>query len=273
MREVTSDQVAQILAVLGMVEGQGVIVHSALQFLGRPSQGPLTYLKALSQVLNFPVPSLGISHQVELATGTLAVPTFNFAFARGEAFNSQETPAEGMGVFSEYVRRLPESRRSRHPLQSLAAIGADANRLCELDTPGAFDAGSAFDFTLDRDYGILLLGCDIQAVSLLHYSEQRAAVPYRSWKDFSGEIVMEGRLTKQTYRMYARDLDLNPHLEIYAIQELLEKRGQWRQAAINYGQVVLFKARHFVHAANELLQQDPWIFVTNRPAESLNPDL
>lgn len=268
MREVTTGQVVQILADLGLEAGQGVIVHSALHFLGRPKEGPLTYLKALSQVCNIPVPSLDLAPRDDLATGTLVVPTFNFSFARGETYHPQETPAEGMGVFSEYVRRLPEAHRSRHPMQSLAAIGADAHPLSKLDTPGAFDAGSAFEYTLDQDYSILLLGCDIQAVSLLHYSEQRAAVPYRYWKDFSGEIMTEGRLTRQTYRMWARDLELNPLLEIYAIEDLLKRRAQWQQVAINYGVVALFKARHFVQAAGDLLRQDPWIFVTNRPEES-----
>jgi aminoglycoside 3-N-acetyltransferase len=267
MREVTADQVEEILAALGMAAGQGVIVHSALQFLGRPSEGPLTYLKAFCRVLNIPVPSLGISHQENTATGTLAVPTFNFSFARGLPYDPMNTPAEGMGIFSEFVLRLPEARRSRHPLQSLAAVGADVAWLSQLDTPGAFDDGSAFEYTLERDYDILLLGCDIQAVSLLHYSEQRAAVPYRYWKDFNGEIVMGDTVKRRTYRMFARDLEINPLLEIYAIQELLETRGQWRQAALNYGHLAMFKARHFVDAADDLLRPDPWVFVTNRPHE------
>ncbi len=268
MREITTSQLVEALERLGMAAGQGVIAHSALQFLGRPAEGMLTYLKALSQVLNFPIPSQGIPYQANKTTGTLAVPTFNFGFARGLPYDLQETPAEGVGAFSEYVRRLPEARRSRHPLQSLAAIGADADRLSRVDTPGAFDPGSAFELTLDLDYNILLLGCDIQAVTLLHYSEQRAGVPYRNWKEFSGEIVVAEVVSRHTYRMYARDLELNPLLEIYPLQDLLQQRGQWHQTPLNYGQVILFKARHFVSAVDELLGQDPWIFVTNRPLES-----
>lgn len=268
MREITTDQLVEALESLGMTAGQGVIAHSAMQFLGRPADGMLTYLKALSQVLNFPVPSQEIPHLANKPTGTLVVPTFNFGFARGLPYDPQETPAEGVGAFSEYVRRLPEARRSRHPLQSLAAIGADADLLSRADTPGAFDSGSAFELTLDLDYNILLLGCDIQAVTLLHYSEQRAGVPYRYWKEFSGEIVFAEVITRHTYRMYARNLELNPLLEIYAIQDVLEQRDQWHQTPLNYGQISLFKARHFVSAVDELLRQDPWIFVTNRPLES-----
>jgi aminoglycoside N3'-acetyltransferase len=267
MREVTTRQLTGLLRQLGLQAGTGVMVHTALQFLGRPQAGLFTYLQALCQVLNIPVPSLGIPVDHDLAIGTLVVPTFNFAFARGQAYDRQHTPAEGMGVFSEYLRQLPEARRTAHPLQSLAAIGLQADELAWLDTPGAFDDGSAFERLLTEDYTLLLLGADIQAVSLLHYSEQRAQVPYRDWKSFTGLLIDEGTTAQATYRMYARDLELDPRLEIYPIQDLLQPRGCWRAAALNYGQVIAFQARDFVQAADELLAQDPWCFVTNPPRQ------
>lgn len=267
MREVTAGQLASLLQQLGLQAGRGVMAHTALHFLGRPQAGMLTYLQALCQVLNIAVPSQGIAARPGEPVGTLAVPTFNFDFARGQAFNRQYTPAEGMGVFSEYLRQLPEARRTAHPLQSLAAIGRQAEELARLDTPGAFDPGSAFERLLEDDYTILLLGVDIQAVSLLHYSEQRARVPYRYWKEFTGPLFDEGAASQAAYRMYVRNMDLDPRLEIYAIQELLQQRGRWQAAALNYGQVAAFQARDFVQAADELLAKDPWCFVTNPPEQ------
>lgn len=266
MREVSAEQVHALLAQLGLSTGQGVMVHSALHLLGRPAQGPNTYLQALSRILNIPLPSLQIPEVPEQDIGTLAVPAFNFGFARGEAFDPINTPAVGMGVLSETVRQLPEARRTLHPLQSMAVVGAHADALAALDTPGAFDPGSAFERLLELDYSILLLGADIQSVSLLHYSEQRARVPYRYWKEFSGVVHQGERSVNRTYRMYVRNLELDPHLEIYAIQRLLAGRGLWQQVPLNYGALACFKARDFTAAADELLAADPWQFVTNRPA-------
>lgn len=266
MLEVSVKKLLSLLRQLGLQPGQGVMVHSALHYLGRPQAGLLTYLQALSQVLNIAVPSQGLDVDPDQPVGTLVVPTFNFGFARSQAFDRQQTPAEGMGTFSEYLRQLPEARRTAHPLQSLAAIGQQADELAALDTPGAFDAGSAFERLLAENYTILLLGADIQAVSLLHYSEQRARVPYRYWKEFTGLVSGPAGPSEASYRMYVRDMALDPRLEIYAIQELLQARGCWRQVPLNYGLLAAFAAQDFVQAADELLAQDPWCFVTNPPA-------
>ncbi len=79
-----------------------------------------------------------------LHEGTLAVPAFNFGFARGEAYDPQSAPSIGMGAFSEYVRQRPEALRTTHPTQSLAVAGRWAKDLAERDTASAFDPGSAF---------------------------------------------------------------------------------------------------------------------------------
>lgn len=265
MHEITQQQVTDILQNLGVTPGRTLMVHSALQFLGRPDPGPQVYVAALCKLLNIPIPSYGISLSVEHTPGTLAVPTFNFGFARGETYDEDQSPSEAMGILSEIIRQLPEAQRTKHPLQSMAVLGKHAQDLANRDTLGAFDSGSAFERLLELDARILLLGADIQAVSLLHYSEQRASVPYRYWKNFTGDVSRSGQVHHCTYRMFARDLELDPKLNLSVIQQLLEQRRQWKEEKLNYGTVAIFSARDFVTAADDLLAKDPWIFVANRP--------
>jgi aminoglycoside 3-N-acetyltransferase len=260
MYEVTVEQVIAILRQLGIQAGDGLLVHSALQLLGRPAGGinpTNVYFDALCAVLDI---------YPQSSRGTLAVPTFNFSFAKGEPYDPQTTPSEGMGIFSEYVRQQPGARRTSHPMQSLAVIGAHAADLTSRNNLSAFDPGSAFDRMLELDFKLLLLGTDIQAVSIIHYSEQRAQVPYRYWKNFTGQVKnpSTGDWETQTYRMYVRDLELNPQLKLHAIQEILQARGQWADQPLNYGCVSTCRLRDFVVAANELLETDPWAFVSNR---------
>ena len=106
---VSQTQVSSIFKAIGVQPGDGLLVHSALQFLGRPENGPQTYLDALDEVLG--------------TEGTVIVPTFNFGFARGEDYDAETAPAENMGVFSEYVRQQPGARRTSHPMQSLSDYG------------------------------------------------------------------------------------------------------------------------------------------------------
>ena len=264
MREITRAMIKEALQAVGVEAGDGLLVHSALQYLGRPTgersseqSGIEIYLEALLEVLG--------------SEGTLVVPTFNFGFARGEPYDPWNTPAQGMGVFSEFIRQQPGARRTPHPMQSLAVIGHYADDLAgaevpfRRDTPSAFDPGSAFERMLELDFKILLLGADVEAISMLHYNEQRHEVPYRYWKEFHGQVLTEQGWEDRTYRMYVRDLDLDAHLTLKPIQEYMQARQEWHSVPLNYGWVSLCRMVDFNAAVDHFLAQDPWSLVKNRP--------
>lgn len=248
MLEVTQAQIAAALRAVGLGAGDGVLAHSALHFLGRPSGGVAVYLGAFQEVLG--------------PQGTLVVPAFNFGFARGERFDPRETPSDGMGVFAELVRKSPGACRSPHPLQSVAALGQFALDLCGRDTPCAFDPGSPFERMLELDFKLLLLGAGMQSASMVHYCEQRAAVPYRYWKEFSGPCRVGERWEARTYRMFVRDLELDPQLDLQPVQAALEARGAWRSQPLNYGRVGACRLADFVEVTAALLRADPWALVS-----------
>lgn len=256
MQAVNQQQVFECLQQVGVRQGDGLLVHSALQFFGPPQGGIQIYLEALRE-------AVGLNHQPP--GGTLAVPVFNFSFARGENYDPALAPAVGMGSFSEFFRQQPAALRTTHPMQSFALLGEHAAELAALDTPSAFDDGSAVDRMIELDFKLLLLGADVQAASVLHYSEQRIGVPYRYWKEFNGNVRRAGNWHPATYRMYVRDLEMDPKLEIYQVEELLRKRGQWQSVALNYGWISLCRMSDFVQATSDLLRDDPWCFVTNPP--------
>jgi aminoglycoside 3-N-acetyltransferase len=262
MQTVTIEQLTSVLRAVGVRPGDGLLVHSAVQFLGRPVGGIETYYRGLCQALGIEAGQVPATDQ-----GTFAVPTFNFAFARGEPYDPQVTPSAGMGAFSEYVRTRPEARRTPHPMQSLAVVGAHADDLAGRDTPSAFDSGSAFERMLELNFKLLLLGADIQAVSMLHYSEQRLNVPYRYWKEFTGQYHTPAGWERRTYRMFARDLELDAQIELYPVQKALQSQGKWQMATLNYGQVSTCRLRDFVTAIDGFLSADPWSLVVNRPGE------
>ena len=259
MLKVTREQVITALGNLGLKAGDGVMVHSALQFLGQPVGGLGMYYEALCAVLD-------IDARSGTGQGTLVVPTFNFGFARGLAFDQASTPAEEMGVFPEFVRHQPGARRTPHPMQSLVAVGALALDLAGRDTSSAFDPGSAFDRMVEMDFKLVLLGADVRFTSLIHYAEQSMQVPYRYWKEFTGRVRLTGRPAEvRTYRMYARDLALDPEVASAPVQKLLEKHGRWSSMNLNYGKLAACSFRDFVAAAEALLDKDPWALVQNRP--------
>jgi len=242
-----------------------VIARSAL------SGGVEMYYQALWAVLEGQEPGNGKEgpsrgdDTLLMKKGSLAVPTFNFDFTQGQPYDPENTPSKGMGVFSEYVRKLPQSRRTSHPMQSLAVLGRYDQDLADRDTPSAFDPGSAFERMLELDFKLLLLGADVQAVSLLHYSEQRAGVPYRYWKEFTGQVRTSSGWEQRSYHMFVRDMSIDPHIELYPVEETLKARGQWSQVEVNYGRVSSCRLADFVHAVDQYLARDPWALVVNKP--------
>lgn len=248
MRSFQQQDFASVLASSGIRPGDVVFVHSSLFQLGKPEDASI---RDIPQLLYRQLRDrLGDE-------GTIAVPTFNFEFCRGETFDRQHTPSEGMGAFSEYIRTLPDSVRSPHPMQSMAAVGARADEIADRDTAGAFDDGSSFDALLDYDAHLLMVGCDINAVSLVHWAEQRAGVPYRFWKEFSGRYRDGDRIDRRTYRMYARDLQRDPEVLIYPVGRALRRCGELRRFRLGAGAVETCRARHFASAALQLLRRRP----------------
>jgi hypothetical protein len=65
--------------------------------------------------------------------------------------------------------------------------------------------------------------------------------------------------------MFARDLDLDPDVNATPVRLELEKRGLWSSVDLNYGKVACCRFCDFVTAAEDLLTEDPWVLVVNRP--------
>lgn len=264
MKQVDITQLVNALHDVGVQPGSGLLVHSAIQFLGKPVGGLQTYLQAFDEVIGIFKPSNKLNEAGEII-GTLVVPTFNFAFARSVPFDPKTTPAVGMGTFSEYIRNHPLALRSPHPLQSIAALGYYAEDLTSRDTPSAFEHGSAFERMIELGFDLLLLGADIQAVSLLHYSEQRLKVPYRYWKEFKGKFKTTKGWEWRAYQMYVRDLDINPQLSLHKVQKELEEQNLWWSVPINYGSISRCRIVDFIKVVEHFIAIDPWSLVLNRP--------
>ena len=150
-------------------------------------------------------------------------------------------------------------------MQSLAVLGRYAEDLAIRDTLSAFDPGSAFERMVELDFKLLLLGADVRATSVFHYSEQRFNVPYRYWKDFHGLVQTKNGWEERTYRMFVRDLELNPQLTADPVQKLLIERNQWHSIVLNYGKIASCSLKDFIAAVDHFLSVDPWSLVTNRP--------
>ena len=244
----TDAELASCLDALGVAKGDCLFVHSSLRSLGkfvsrRGGDGPESLFNAFVEMVG--------------GSGTLVVPTFNFGFCQGRPFDLQNTPSEKMGAFSEFVRRHPSAHRSRHPFQSVSAFGSYATEIADAEGRSAFSPGSAFDTMLKRECKILFFGVDF-VETFAHVAEERANVPYRFWKTFTGDFIDRGKSNRISVEFFARNLNLipEPRVDNDKLGRALREKKIIASASLGTGHVAICNARDLVDELTDRLVED-----------------
>ena len=144
MKVITKEQIVFSLKLMGIEEGDVLLMHSALSSIGRVEGGADAVIDALLEAVG--------------ESGTVAVSTLSFE----QPYNAATSPTT-VGIIAETFRKRPNAVRSLSPIHSITAIGARAQELtcgheaylnaCGLGTP----------YTKLRDMGakILLMGVEL----------------------------------------------------------------------------------------------------------------
>src|SRR3989344_4602913 len=185
------------LRTLGIAPGDTIFVHSKLDAFGKlgPNYDQQELCKTLLKVLE----------SVVGPKGTIAMPTFTYAFCKNGRYDRDKSPSE-VGVFSEFFREEKGVVRSLHPIFSIVARGPQARSLATVDVD-AFGTHSFFS-NLRKKHGIIVfLGAPFQSCTFVHHIEQQHKVPYRTIKKFRGTIKngKKSRTVESTY--FVRPLD------------------------------------------------------------------
>ena len=178
---VTAVTLVEDLQDIGVEHGDTVLVHSSMGSIGWVCGGAPAVVDALMEVIS--------------PEGTLVMPTFTTQYSdptdwenppvpddwirtirqSRPPYRPAVTPTRGMGAIPECFRSYPEVRRSRHPLYSVSAWGANANSVVR---GHAYDHGLGDDTPLAAVYAlggkVLQLGTDHKTNSSLHLAEYRA---------------------------------------------------------------------------------------------------
>jgi len=244
------------ISALGLKKGDVLLVHNSLFNFGVPSDCKISEIPSI--MFNDIQTVIGDE-------GTIAVPTFNFDFCKGLPFNKEDTLSKNMGVFSEFVRSHPQSKRSKHPMQSIAVIGAKTDFIIENDTESSFSPYGPFDRLKSLNAKVLLLGADFNSVSMIHLVEEKFEVPYRYWKTFEGTYIDKNISSKKSYKMYVRSMETNPLLKLYSIERELIRKNKLLETQIGSGLTKIFAINDFISIAEDFIIRNPYYFVSNHP--------
>lgn len=180
---VTVEQLETDLVDLGVNAGEVVLCHSSLSSLGWVCGDAPAVVDALQRVIT--------------PDGTIVMPTHTPQYSDPSVwsqppvpdewistihecrppFRPAVTPTRGVGAIPECFRNYPDVHRSRHPVTSFAAWGADAEQITadHSFTEGLGD-GSPLAAVYDRQGMVLLLGTDHATNTSLHLAELRCGL-------------------------------------------------------------------------------------------------
>ena len=157
--------------------------------------------------------------------GTLLIPTFNWDFCHGVAFDYHKTPCK-TGALGGFALGRADFRRTQHPLYSFAVAGKDQQMLCDMHNVSSFGADSPFGY-LERCHaknviiGIHYTDC----FTFVHHCEEVCGVnTYRFQKTFTGLYIdAEGRESTRSYSMLVRSYELYLETDLTLIGEKMEE--------------------------------------------------
>jgi len=179
MPALTRSRITDQLRSLGLAAGNVVMMHSSLSALGPVDGGAETVVDGILDAIG--------------GDGTLLVPVFRDSVWGNPAdFTNSDcdcTSQDGLctsqqpgfqGILTECVRQREGSLRSCHKTHSWVGLGPAARQLLvgHRQTPGICGPGNPFEELVALDGRLLLLGTQVNTVTLWHYYEEILGVPY-----------------------------------------------------------------------------------------------
>ena len=242
------------LAAVGIERGDTVMIHgdSGVAAQLRSIEPNARVVHLINEILTYIGPN-----------GTVITPTFSYSLTKGEDFDSETSPSN-TGLFSEHFRKMPNVKRSNHPLFSVAACGNSAIQFENSGINDCFGEETAFGLLMTLDAKILCLGCNINRITFTHYVEQAYQVHYRSNKEFHGNLIKDGQLHPITTSYYVRDLSIRSECELSLLKKVALKRGKLTIGNIGRFPLMAIRARDFFEIATQLLDRDPNALILER---------
>jgi aminoglycoside N3'-acetyltransferase len=234
---------------LGLRPGMNLVVHSRLVSFGRiPGEAASVY-NALRRAIG--------------AEGTIVVPTYTLDLDDASPFDPAKTPSRGVGALAEFVRALPEARRSLCPMHSHAGVGPTATVIAGSASYLSFGAGSAFECMRNNGFMLLLLGCGFHdGASYVHQVEAEFGVPYREWVELRRKVVGEDAVARDVrFQYYGRRPDAGVELDLHPLEALALEANLVASADAPYGRSFAIPLEQLHGLVAGGLRADPYFLV------------
>jgi FkbH-like protein len=196
---------------------------------------------------------------------TVALPAFTFSFCAGRPYHHSRSASE-VGVFADWLLAdYPDCVRTPHPIYSFVVAGPHAAGTVACPSSTTFGDDSPFGLFERENATLLMLGCGWEFATQFHRYEEKAAVPYRYFKEFAGRADLgDGRGERDVRAsMYVRNLTIDPLNDFSPAIRRLRSEGSIKSAVIARATAESVGIGDLARVSRELLSCDPLVFVTN----------
>ena len=252
----TKDDVVQSLQSSGVRDGDVIFAHVSLGRLGYCDRGR-SMADACAVLFEALREAVGQS-------GTVLVPTYTYSIGRGELFDLENTPST-VGEFTEFFRKQTGAIRSADPMLSVAGIGPHAEFLLTNLPRTCYGKGSVYDRLYDIGGHIVTIGLGLYWATYRHYIEEQSRVPFRFPKLFTGQILQEGEIRKETWTYFAAPLSKNCAPNGVPLEKRTRQAGLCQVSPLGRGEVCGIEAREYRDFAIGEFAREPWLTAEGPP--------
>ena len=257
IESLSAEDIIHALRQIGLKQGDIVNVHSRLFTIGKIRGIPVaaipdSYQKAIRDVIG--------------DEGTIVAPTYTTSFGRyGTPFILEDSPSE-FGVFSEHIRKSAGSVRSLHPIQSLTALGGQAQELAGEHPPWNVGYDTIWDRMLNRNGKVVTLGIPLRkCLSFVHHVEFLACVPYLYHKILRGEVFAQGKRVTQDFFMPVRYLNFDIGYDLSRLEMDLMSMGAVKTVPLGGDHVQSVSMADVIEVLMKRLRHDPYYLLRDVP--------
>lgn len=199
--------------------------------------------------------------------GTLSVNTMFLDYGRkGIPFDVKSTPSQA-GAFSEYIRQMPGSIRSIHPIVSVCANGPKGKAIAAGDHFAGHSAASPWARLHKENAWIVSLGLGLRpgGSSFLHYVENQYSVPYLYTKLFDYPVSNDGQPIDGQFTLNVRYLDYRISYNTSPFRRSLAEAGLAYLAPLGNGDIFACRANVLFEEGMKSLAKDRYCFLSGQP--------
>jgi aminoglycoside 3-N-acetyltransferase len=190
-------ELAEGFGRLGLGPGGTLMVHASLRAVGEVAGGPDQIHLAIKDVLTdrgtLMMYASCPAHVDEIGRGNLTADQEHELLQKLPAFDPQTArSARDNGALVELLRTYPGSSVNSHVARFVVWGRHAAHLISEQPWNFAFGRQSALERFVELDGNILLLGCDHDTVTFLHYAEHIVDIPDKRVSRFKVPVMEAG---------------------------------------------------------------------------------